>query len=431
MLLPPQRRLRLLERHDPMLRRDREPDVHLLMRLRGPNLHDARAVGVLVLFIVSCAGGSGLQSPAGRTDVPEECRSLYRHLQTSVGAPGTGADTFGEACRTWPKTAIACMAAANDAEDIKACGHATLLPLAHPRTVPAAVGYTSAIRAGGPMHASAFDSVTHGFRFENCETDNCCGGGCCGGVAYGALDYFAAKQPVPVLSLRRGTALEPYIAERQRQTMAQNASIYTRAFWTSSSVLYTDSVHAFGTLEKIIDAGNPSPLALIATDKIPWDGHEVVATGYSKLGNVRTIYIYDPNYPGLHLSVTNHGKSDPWIETDDEDHVIAEWLATFVVPYTPRTDLPQGFDLAGVSRTNTLLEGYSALYDALDPHVYLMCADEGYLVASPADFTRLKLDATKILRVDPGDLAGINLAVNGPSSSATRPASACRRATAR
>ncbi len=140
--------------------------------------------------------------------------------------------------------------------------------------------------------------------------------GLCGGMAFAALDYYAAgiripegNQP-PTRVNPAGTTLRDYLDKRQLDSLRDNLSAVLAwmavlklipQWWTfrsGSPWLLDQTKEQWQTLTKNIDAGQPTPLALIGTTANPMENHQVVAYGYEDAGDgTGTIYVYDMDCP--------------------------------------------------------------------------------------------------------------------------------------
>lgn len=168
---------------------------------------------------------------------------------------------------------------------------------------------------------TGFKPEVHGFRFENSfefsakfnlplmgEIDlGKIVYGLCGGMCFAALDYYRIGRTVPDYkkpteipsSFRRflwdrqldslGVVTVPKVLEWMLQ---DDVSISKRTAWNEVP-----------KLRRRLDKGEPVVLALIRVKSggNPTHNHQVLAVGYEEdpVSRQMTIYLYEPNYPGL------------------------------------------------------------------------------------------------------------------------------------
>ena len=156
--------------------------------------------------------------------------------------------------------------------------------------------------------------------------------GLCGGMAFAALDYYTAGIPIPTAKLAptranaAGTAMRNYLQRRQLDSLRDNLVTvlewmtvlnYIPQWWSFKSGapwLLDRSKEEWETLKHNIDAGQPTPLALIGTTKDPMENHQVLVYGYDepdpRIGADGTgvIYVYDMNCPGVEPSLRLSGR---------------------------------------------------------------------------------------------------------------------------
>jgi hypothetical protein len=147
--------------------------------------------------------------------------------------------------------------------------------------------------------------------------------GLCGGMAFAALDYYTAGIPIPTATVAptqasaAGTIMRNYLQRRQLDSLRENLGAvlawmtvlnYIPQWWSFKSGapwLLDRSKEEWKTLKKNIDAGQPTPLALIGTTKDPLENHQVLAYGYDEpdpglgVDGTGIIYVYDMNCPGV------------------------------------------------------------------------------------------------------------------------------------
>lgn len=147
--------------------------------------------------------------------------------------------------------------------------------------------------------------------------------GLCGGMAFAALDYFNSGIPIPTAKVvptrttLAGNAMRDYLQRRQIDSLRDNLPTvlgwmtmlnYVPQWWNFTSGAPWLLAHSKGqweTLKSNIDAGHPTPLALLGTTKDPMGNHQVLAYGYDDpdpaIGADGTgiIYVYDMNCPGM------------------------------------------------------------------------------------------------------------------------------------
>ncbi|NJM06051.1 hypothetical protein HC891_07400 [Candidatus Gracilibacteria bacterium] len=143
------------------------------------------------------------------------------------------------------------------------------------------------------------------------------GYGLCGGMAFAAADHFIAGKPLPrglhendhpTNDTPYGKALRSYLWDRQRDSLAGNAS--TLLGWMAmlhfdiaglggADWLLERTREEFAELKRYIDSGKPWPICLVGTSMSPFDNHQVLCYGYDDNGDgTSMIYLYDMNCPG-------------------------------------------------------------------------------------------------------------------------------------
>lgn len=170
---------------------------------------------------------------------------------------------------------------------------------------------------------SAFLSQQHGFKFVNSfpfpfsasfklpfigEVD--LGDviyGLCGGMCFAALDYFYTDRPVP--SYKRVDQIKTryllYLWNRQLDSFGL-LTVPTVLEWMlrdDLDVALRTARYEVPKLRRSLDQGKPVVLALIRSKHgaSATQNHQVLVTGYEYDESTRqmTIYLYDPNHPGL------------------------------------------------------------------------------------------------------------------------------------
>lgn len=135
--------------------------------------------------------------------------------------------------------------------------------------------------------------------------------GLCGGLSFTELDYFRARQPLPL----RGVTIHP--SKSQQGEHELRAYIWARTLdslrlntlrvliWMGLGHLHPQR-HAvmmaktrveIDKLKTIIDTGSPWPICLIGTTWSPFRNHQVLAVGYDEHANGITLAIHDSNCP--------------------------------------------------------------------------------------------------------------------------------------
>jgi hypothetical protein len=147
--------------------------------------------------------------------------------------------------------------------------------------------------------------------------------GLCGGMAFAALDYYTTGIPIPTSKLpptranAAGTIMRNYLQRRQLDSLRDNLGTvlawmtvlnYIPQWWgfkSGAPWLLDRSKEEWKKLKDNIDAGQPTPLALIGTTKDPMQNHQVLAYGYDEpdphvgADGTGIIYVYDMNCPGV------------------------------------------------------------------------------------------------------------------------------------
>lgn len=144
--------------------------------------------------------------------------------------------------------------------------------------------------------------------------------GMCGGMAYAAMDYYAAGTLPPTAERPKSSQdpLFPYLRDRLIDSWGIGGTGYR---WLAySSPHYPDGDEGFlqaaglargrawvayreewPQIRADIEAGNPSPLALVQTDSLDIGrNHQIVAYAYEQSGQQVTLWVYDPNVPAGH-----------------------------------------------------------------------------------------------------------------------------------
>lgn len=163
---------------------------------------------------------------------------------------------------------------------------------------------------GADAGRTAFDPSRHGYAFSNTFSNDFVReldvrtGGLCGGMVYSALDYFLARQPIPVQDYRpaTGTVLQCYIYDRQVQSIVPNvgrwAELGVNPNGARDAELFGWALNSrFDELRRVIDRGRPVPLGVQGVKGVT---HQILAIGYEAGARAqdRRIQVYDPNFPG-------------------------------------------------------------------------------------------------------------------------------------
>lgn len=218
------------------------------------------------------------------------------------------------------------------------------------------------------MPRTGFTPRQHGFHFPNNFVNHVVklpGGkeietyGRCGGMAYASLDYYFARQPVPLYKAADfpdndgvppdGNWLADFIYRRLMDSYC-NASAARYVLWTMrkdqptwlglrKGVTNCTKDAEIPRLRAAIDGGTPVVLGLIVARDIKKVGenHQVVAYGYDldPATGALSVYIYDNNNPDEEIVLTT-GPDNPHVNAsnypDDKP-----WRGFFVHHYSPVT----------------------------------------------------------------------------------------------
>ena len=144
--------------------------------------------------------------------------------------------------------------------------------------------------------------------------------GLCGGMVFSVMDYWQKGQRPPIVSRAPQSATQPlFIHVRDRQWDSFDVAGGGYRFIAYSSPLYPNGdegvIQVMGLargrswvtyrdewpkIRNDLDAGQLSPLGLVQTDSLDiGKNHQVLAFGYEQSGQQVTMFIYDPNYPGV------------------------------------------------------------------------------------------------------------------------------------
>jgi hypothetical protein len=130
--------------------------------------------------------------------------------------------------------------------------------------------------------------------------------GLCGGMCFTALDYFHAKQSLPLMSAppTLGHTLHTHLFQRQRETYGRFGQALTRfLLWSlhSDALLESKTYRELMRIQPSLDRHQPVVLGLvyvhISQTIAIWMNHQVIAYRYDRTAKGETVYLYDPNYP--------------------------------------------------------------------------------------------------------------------------------------
>ncbi len=193
-------------------------------------------------------------------------------------------------------------------------------------------------------------------------------GGLCGGMTFVAADQHRAglAPPVDEVAPPSGSELHDRILRRQVDSFAGGRlplrfyslasplrpardTAWARALARLGVDLHSRAhvmiAHEWPRIRQDLDAGRPVPLGLVrvvsANPLALTRNHQVLAWGYDLAGDLLTLRIYDPNWPGddgvtLGLDVSDPG-SDATPTWSHPDGVV---VAFFRAPYRPARPIP-------------------------------------------------------------------------------------------
>ncbi len=197
-------------------------------------------------------------------------------------------------------------------------------------------------------YRTEFDPARHGFAFANRFVWACAprrwrwAYGLCGGMCFAALDYWHAGQFIPTEGQppARGR-LWRWLVRRQLASWALPGGPLRVFVWMLRGDVAVLALTLHSELPKVarrLAQGEPAVLLLVRTAGLshPTDNHQVAVVGLEQEGDVTTLLLYDPNYPGetTILRLTPSGAR----------HSTGERARGFyVLNYTPCTrGLPEG-----------------------------------------------------------------------------------------
>ena len=130
--------------------------------------------------------------------------------------------------------------------------------------------------------------------------------GLCGGMCFTALDYFHARESLPLLSSppTLGHALHTHLFQRQNETYGRFGQTLARfVLWSlrSDALLEQKTYQEFVRIQPSLDRNQPVVLGLvyvhISQSIAIWMNHQVIAYRFERTQKGETVYLYDPNYP--------------------------------------------------------------------------------------------------------------------------------------
>jgi hypothetical protein len=131
--------------------------------------------------------------------------------------------------------------------------------------------------------------------------------GLCGGICFAALDYFYSGREIPLIDLDFGVGnfLHSYLFKRQNDTYGFLGKIVLKfALWSfmSDATLQTKTHREFSNIQLSLNQNKPVVLGLvyvhISKSLAIWSNHQVIVYGYNADSQNKTLYLYDPNFPG-------------------------------------------------------------------------------------------------------------------------------------
>jgi hypothetical protein len=120
-----------------------------------------------------------------------------------------------------------------------------------------------------------------------------------------------------------------------------------------------------------IDAGEPSPIGLLADSLDPTQGHQVVATGYEN--NPQSITIYDSNHPDIPVTLTLDAAASLIRASTGEN-----WIGFFLETYTSAAPGYRDIGLSQGISTNPAAPTVATLGDIVEA---------GFTVRNDGDYT--------------------------------------------
>ena len=251
-----------------------------------------------------------------------------------------------------------------------------------------------------------FTAKRHGFHFPNDFVNpvmNIPGfgtittEGLCGGMTFSSLDYYHATTPIPThvkTDFPGGSTVPPpgsrfykQIFDRQLDTFnpLNNPDIVkfiTMPIPVGRSAFEVSMQDEWPRITAKLDAGEPSPLGLLADSANPTQGHQVVATGYTD--SPQSIQIYDSNHPDRTVTLTPDSATSLVRASTGEN-----WIGFFLETYTQASPGYSDLVLSTGIDTNPVAPAVAALGDIVET---------GFTVRNNGDYTaHLKsLDAALI-----------------------------------
>lgn len=193
-----------------------------------------------------------------------------------------------------------------------------------------------------PTVATGFETRTHGFPFPNwfppgspvvivptpfgTITVGDANAGLCGGMVFAALDLF-------LLGLPRPSEVTPpvfrYFCKRLLDSWhfpfgvmkyydgqrRPSASKFFAGVKLLDGLTYKTIVEEWPKIKEALDAGMPAALGLVNSSsfdpRMLAKNHQVLAHGYTLVGDAVTIHVYDPNYPNDETAELSFSLADP------------------------------------------------------------------------------------------------------------------------
>jgi hypothetical protein len=147
--------------------------------------------------------------------------------------------------------------------------------------------------------------------------------GLCGGMCFTALDYFNVGKAVPAYTDINDISLGLFYYLWKRQLASLDHKVIEKLFvWMlldDLGVARNVAADEVPALRAKLDKKTPVPLVLVRVRGIsdPTHNHQVLAVGYDfdPDSQQMTIYLYDPNHPGINPEI--------YLNLKDPDHGIA------------------------------------------------------------------------------------------------------------
>ncbi len=220
--------------------------------------------------------------------------------------------------------------------------------------------------------ARTFTPLAHGFNFQNQFSGLPClfhknlkffdlvhqllfskhSYGLCGGICFAALDYFYSGKERPLIDLDFGVSkfLHSYLFKRQNDTYGVLGKIVLKfALWTlmSDATLQTKTHQEFSNIQLSLNQNKPVVLGLvyvhISKSLAIWSNHQVIAYGHSADLQDKTLYLYDPNFPGCEdivIELTSAKEGFQCFQKNLQTNQMIPVRGFFEIPY--RFTLPPG-----------------------------------------------------------------------------------------